>query len=473
MNYSIKQATVIGAGTMGAGIAAHLTNAGIRVHLLDIVPHELTEREKSEGLDLKSVMVRNRLAVQGLSRLQANPKLGFQSQESLDRVKIGNLEDNFEWVGDSDWVIEAVVEDLEIKQDLMRRIEDVRRPDSIVTTNTSGLPIDAIAKALSVEFASHFLGTHFFNPPPIMKLLEIIPGSQTDPQVLEFMVRFCREELNKGVVVCKDTPNFIANRIAAIQRSFDMEYVLEGGYLVEEADAVLGALVGRPKTALFRLGDLVGIDVSTKVGENLYGLIPEDPHRDLLLGARSVELRRKLIQANLLGRKSGAGFYKRVQTDGGEQFWGLDLDSIKHRQPITPQLPRLEHAWEIQDLAERIRFLISEEDRIGRLVWTSTRNALLYSAFCIPEISDSLLSIDRAMRWGYSWEKGPFELWDALGVEEVVQRASGEGEIVADWVGEMLGAGYTSFYSYEGSAKYEYSPLASEYQVVREDRPVL
>lgn len=469
MNYSIEQTTVIGAGTMGAGIAAHLANAGILVYLLDIVPHELTETEKSEGVDPKSMAVRNRLAIEGLERLKANPKVGFQSQESLDRVRIGNLEDNFEWVGESDWVIEAVIEDLGVKQDLMRRIEHARRPDSIVTTNTSGLPIDAIVEGLSDEFSKNFLGTHFFNPPPIMKLLEIIPGSRTDPQVLEFMVRVCREELGKGVVVCKDTPNFIANRIAAIQRSFDMEFVLEEGYLIEEADVVLGPLVGRPKTALFRLGDLVGIDVSTKVGENLHSLIPADPYRDLILGTRSTELRRKMIQANLLGRKSGAGFYKRVQIEGGVQFWALDLDSTEYREPVVPQIPRLDQALEIQDLTQRIRFLISEDDRIGRLVWASIRNALLYSAYCIPEISDSLLSIDRAMRWGYSWEKGPFELWDSLGVEEVVQRAREDGAIVADWVDEMLDAGFASFYANQNGDKYEYSPLSSDYQVVSDD----
>lgn len=468
MSHSIKHATVIGAGTMGAGIAAHLANAGIFIRLLDIVPHDLTEMEKSGGMDLNNMVVRNRLAIEGLERIKASPKGGFHSQESLDRVKIGNLEDNFEWVGTSDWVIEAVIEDLEIKQDLMRRIEEVRRPDAIVTTNTSGLPIDDIVKGLSVGFANNFLGTHFFNPAPIMKLLEIIPGSRTDPKVLDFMVRFCREELGKGVVVCKDTPNFIANRIAAIQRSFDMEFVLEEGYLVEEADAILGPLVGRPKTALFRLSDLVGIDVSTKVGKNLYSLIPTDPYRDLLIGVRSADLRRRMIQANLLGRKSGAGFYKRVQTGEGVQFWGLEVDSVEHRPPVVPQLPRLEKAWEIQDLAERIRFLISEEDRIGRLVWASIRNALLYSAYCIPEISDRLLSIDQAMRWGYSWIRGPFELWDSLGVEEITQRADRDGAFVADWVGEMLDAGHASFYSYQNGDKYEYSPLTSAYQVIEQ-----
>lgn len=473
MSFAIRRATVIGAGTMGAGIAAHLANAGISVYLLDIIPTELTQREKSRGLDLNNPTVRNRLASEGLGRVKLNPKTGFYTSKLIERVAIGNLEDNFEWVGISDWVIEAVVEDLGIKQALMKRIDEIRQPGSIITTNTSGLPIMDIAEGSSDDFARHFLGTHFFNPPRNMKLLEVIPGPKTDPRVLEFMIRFCEEALGKGVVVCKDTPNFIANRIAAIQRSFDMEYVLSAGYTVEGADAVLGPPIGRPKTALFRLGDLVGIDVSTRVGQNLYDLIPQDEYRELLVGERSVDLRKKMIDAHLLGRKTGGGFYKRVMTPEGMQFWGLDLESLEYREPLTPQIPRLDQAFQIQDLAKRIRFLISKDDRLGQLAWASLSNVLLYAAYTIPEISESLLSVDRAMRWGYSWEMGPFELWDALGVEEIVRRMEAQGLSVAAWAREMLDAGIESFYKFENGQRYQYSPVSSDYQVLPDDPRIL
>ncbi len=473
MSYSIKQATVIGAGTMGAGIAAHLANAGVSVYLLDITPTELTQKEKSSGLDLNHPMVRNRLASEGLGRVKASPTTGFYTQNLSDRVAIGNLEDNFEWIGVSDWVIEAVVEDLGVKQALMKRIDEIRQPGSIITTNTSGLPITEIAKGTSGDFTRHFLGTHFFNPPRNMKLLEVIPGLKTDPRVLEFVIRFCEEALGKGVVVCKDTPNFIANRIAAIQRSFDMEYVLTAGYTVEETDAVLGPIIGRPKTALFRLGDLVGIDVSTKVGQNLHELIPHDEYRELLVGERSVDLRKKMIDADMLGRKTGGGFYKRVKTPEGMQFWGLDFESLEYKEQLTPQIPRLDQAFQIQDLTERIRFLISKDDRLGQLVWASLRNALLYAAYTIPEITESLLSVDRAMRWGYSWELGPFELWDALGVEELVRRMEAEDQIVAEWVRDMLDAGIESFYKFENGLRYQYSPVSLNYQVILDDPRIL
>lgn len=464
MSYSIQQATVIGAGTMGAGIAALLANAGISVYLLDIVPSDLTKEEMSEGLDLENPQVRNRYARNGLERIMANPKIGLDSPELAERIGVGNLEDDFDWVADSDWVIEAIVEDLEIKQRLMKRIDGIRKPMSIITTNTSGLPIKDIVEGTSAEFSQHFLGTHFFNPPRIMKLLEIIPGINTDPALLDFMIEFCEERLLKGVVVCKDTPNFIANRIAAIQRSFDMEYAIKEGYSVEEADAILGPVIGRPKTALFRLGDLVGIDVSMKVGKNLYDLIPHDEFRELLLGEESLGIRERMIATNLLGRKTGSGFYQRVETQEGMQFWGLNLDTVEYRKPITPEFPRLEKANELEALPERINFLISGEDRLGQMVWASLSNVLRYAAYTIPEISESLVSVDRAMRWGYSWQMGPFELWDALGVGELVERIKSDGHGVAKWVTDMLDAGEPYFYKLEDGQRLEYSPVVLGFQ---------
>ena len=456
MGIFIRQATVIGAGTMGSGIAVHLANAGLDVFLLDIIPTHLTSEEEAKGLTLAAPEVRNRIATEGLARVQSSRSPNFFTPRAADRVKVGNLEDHFHRVAQADWVIEAVVEDLQIKQELMRRLEKVRRPGSLVSTNTSGLPLKQISAGLPEEFVRHFLGTHFFNPPRQMKLLEIIPGPQTDPEVLAFMMQFGEEVLGKGVVLCRDTPNFIANRIAGIQGAFDMDTIVSRGYTVEEADAILGPAIGRPSTAFFRLRDLVGLDVSNRVSENLYHAIPHDRFREILVRPAGLGLRKAMLERGWLGRKSGQGFYKEVKAKAGRQFWALDLHRLEYREPQEPDLPTLQKANEIPSLAERLRFLVNQEDRVGQLVWASISNLFAYAAHCVPEITQDVSAIDRAMRWGYAWELGPFEVWDVLGVAETLARMQANGIEVSGWVVDMLARGCSSFYGSDGAGQEHY-----------------
>jgi 3-hydroxyacyl-CoA dehydrogenase len=316
MSYSINRVAVIGAGTMGAAIAAHLANVGIPSYLLDIAPQELTPAEEKKGLTLDHPEVRNRIVNQGLERcLKARPA-NFYVKDDADLVTTGNLDDNFDWVGEADWIIEAIVERLDIKQQLMARIDEVRKPHAIVSTNTSGIPIHQIAEGRSASFQQHFLGTHFFNPPRYLKLLETIPHEKNPPELIEFFKEFGARVLGKGVVVCKDTPNFIANRMISIAGSYGINYALDQGYSFEEVDVITGPAIGRPKTATFRLNDLVGIDVMAHVARNLYDAIPHDPHREVLKHAKMSQLTEAMIEKRWLGNKTDQGFYKKTLAEG-------------------------------------------------------------------------------------------------------------------------------------------------------------
>ncbi len=470
MAYRIRRAAVLGAGTMGAAIAAHLANAGIPVLLLDIVPRELTEEEKKRGLTLQDREVRNRIARQGLERaLKARPA-AFFTPERAELVEVGNVEDDLPRIAEVDWVIEAVIERLDIKRQVMARVEALRGPHTIVSTNTSGIPLAQIAEGRSPEFQKHFLGTHFFNPPRYLKLVELIPGPGTDPELLKFMHQFLERDLGKRVVPAKDTPNFIANRLFSVHASFTMAYALEHGYTVEEVDALTGPLIGRPKTATFRLNDLVGIDVMDHVGRNLYAAIPHDEMRDWLVHPKLVRILETLLERKWLGNKAGVGFYKKVQEGGKKEYWALDLETLEHRPPQKPRFDSVKEAKGIEDLGERLRFLVAQEDRAGTFVRAVLYNLLSYAALRIPEIADTPLEVDRAIRWGFAHEMGPFEVWDALGVAETVERMEKEGFPVAGWVKEMLAAGHTTFYRREnGRVTAVYKPEAKEYVPVPEE----
>ena len=308
MTYKIEHAAVLGAGTMGAAIAAHLANAGVRSLLLDMVPSELTPDEEARGLSLKDEAVRNRIVQDGWDRcLEARPA-NLYSDRRADLVTLGNFEDDLDRIAEADWIIEAVVERLDIKHEILSRIEAVRRPDSIVSTNTSGLPIHKIAEGRGADFKAHFLGTHFFNPPRYLKLLEVIPLKETKPEILEFMAAFANERLGKGVIVCKDTPNFIGNRYFSIVNSFTLDYALENEYTVEEVDRLTGPLIGYPKTATYRLLDLVGIDVMGHVGDHLYPALEGDEFREVLQSTRIQAVVEEIVERGWLGRKTGQGF---------------------------------------------------------------------------------------------------------------------------------------------------------------------
>jgi 3-hydroxyacyl-CoA dehydrogenase len=469
VRYDIRRAAVIGAGTMGAGIAAQLANVGVCVDLMDVVPGELTPKERAKGLGLDHPQVRDRTARASLDRVQSGGSPGFYSPRFVARVRPGNIEDHLERVREADWIIEAIVEDLRAKQTLMQSIGELRRPGTIVSTNTSGLRLKDIADGLPDGFRRYLLGTHFFNPPRSMRLLEVIPCPETEPAVLDHMIRFGTEVLGKGVVVCKDTPNFIANRVSSVQGMFDMDYAVRHGYSVEEVDAILGSLIGRPKTAVFRLRDLVGLDISTQVAENLYRAIPQDAYRAILKAPAACKVRQGMIDRGLLGRKSGKGFYKAVETKGGRQFWALDLETLEYREPRRPDLSSIGEASELDDLSERLRLLVDRRDRAGQLVWASLKNCLLYAAYCLPEIADDVLAVDRALRWGYSWELGPFEIWDALGMAETAARMEAEGGELAGWVKDMLDRGEDRFYQRENGRVRYYDVSKQEYMDIPRD----
>lgn len=458
--YRINRAVVIGAGTMGAAIAAHLTNAGIRVTLLDIVPRELTEQERKDGLSLEDPAVRNRLAREGLqAALQSRPA-SFYTPRSAELITLGNLEDDFEAVAGADWVLEAVVENLGIKRDLMARIDEVRGEKTLVSSNTSGISITAMGEGRSPGFQKHFLGTHFFNPPRYLKLLEIIPTEHTLPEVVDFFKHFGEYRLGKGVVVCKDTPNFIANRMGFASGSYALHTILEQGLTVKEVDRLTGPLIGRPKTGTFRLIDLIGLDVWHHVGENLAEALPEDDQAMPYLASEPVaDLINTMLEKNWLGNKTGQGFYKKVVEEGEKDYWPLDLETKVHGPPEARQFDSVGKAKNEEDLGKRIQILLDAEDQAGEFIRRTTYQSLAYASHRIPEIADTPRPIDQAMKWGFGHEAGPFELWDQIGVAESLPAMQEAGFPAAGWVAEMVEGGQGTFYVYDrGRAAAVYHP---------------
>jgi 3-hydroxyacyl-CoA dehydrogenase len=435
MTRTITRAAVIGAGTMGGGIAAHFANAGIPVYLMDIEPKGVLERLKKH-----------------------KPPMFF-TPHTADLVTVGALNDD--WLREADWIVEAIFENMDAKHEIVARIDRARRPDSIVTSNTSGLPIAQVSAHATPDFKAHFLGTHFFNPPRYMKLLEVIPTADTRPEITSFVRDFAENRLGKSVVLCKDTPNFIANRLASVGGVSVSDYALEHGYTIEETDAIAGPLIGRPKTASFRLQDLVGLDVASSVASNLYGLIPDDESREVLASPRFEALRKSQMERGRLGDKTGQGFYKKdkkgIQT--------LDLNTGEYRERIEPDIPSLAEAAKIRSLPKRLAFVLQQDDKAGKLARHIVYDALGYASRRVPEISDDLVSIDRAVRWGFSHDLGPFELWDALGVQTTADAMEANGVAVASWVREMLTAGHQSFYR-DGTV---YDPASKSYVAVARD----
>jgi 3-hydroxyacyl-CoA dehydrogenase len=432
MSYFIKRVVVIGSGTMGGGIAAHVANAGLPVYLLDISPTIVSA---------------------SFERLKKSKPPAFFTPLTADLVTIGNLTDNFSWVAEGDWIVEAIVENLQAKRELVARIEQVRKPSSIVSSNTSGLPIAVIAAETSSDFKRHFLGTHFFNPPRYMKLLEVIPTADTDPRITEFIQKFAEDRLGKGVVICKDTPNFIANRYGSISGAMALEYILENGYTVEEADAIMGPLIGRARTGIFRLQDLVGLDVAVAVSENLYSLIEHDESREVLRNPTVRAVRSAQLERGRLGDKTAGGFYKKPAKGTKADIQSLDFETMEYRPRREPEIPSIAEAMKIEPLAQRLKFVLKQNDKAGALARHTIYNSLAYAARRIPEISDEIVNVDRAVRWGFSHELGPFEIWDALGVRETVANMERQKITIAPWVKEMLAAGQETFYRFEDAMK--------------------
>ena len=450
MPRSIERVAVLGAGTMGAAIAAHVANAGLPVLLLDIVPKEPSEAEAERGLTLQDRAVRDRIAREGFERIAKLKPASLMSVEARRLVEIGNLDDDLERLAEVDWIVEAVVERLDVKRALWERVDAVRRPGTLATTNTSGLPIEKIAAGRSEDFRRHFFGTHFFNPPRYMKLLEVIPGGEADPAAVDALAAFAAHHLGKGVVRCKDTPNFIGNRVLSIHGTFVMDWAIRNGYRFEEVDAITGPFLARPKTATFRLQDLVGIDIAWGVAQNLHDLIPEDPHRDILQAEAVTRVVGGLLERDRKGNKTGSGFYRRSKGKGGKPlFEVLDPKTFDYEPQQDVEFPCLAELGRVRDPGERLAALFDarfDDDRGAKLGRAVITHFLGYAAEVAPRTAYDLGSVDNAIRWGFSYALGPFELWDALGVDAAAEHMAAHGIEVAPWVREMRDAGGESFY---------------------------
>jgi 3-hydroxyacyl-CoA dehydrogenase len=459
MKRSIEKVVVLGAGTMGARIAAHVANAGVRCALLDIVPPELNADEKKRGLTLAAPEVHNRIVRAGLAAAAKSRPAAFFMRGLENRITTGNFEDDLKLCADADWIIEVVAENLEIKRALLDRVAEVRKPGTIVTTNTSGLPVNRIAEGFSQEWQEHWAGTHFFNPPRYLKLVEIIPGRATRPEVIETLSEFCDRRLGKGVVIAKDTPNFIGNRIGTFTMLNAIRLMGELGLSFEEVDACTGRALGWPKSATFRLADIVGIDVLLHVIRNIYDNIPGDESRELYRVPPLVE---ELAKRGWLGDKTGMGFYQRVKKAGGDsEILTLDPARMEYRPQQKARFASIEAGKQIEETRERLRALVApalegkDGDSAQKFVWGVLSGMCLYAARRVPEISDSIVDVDRAMRWGFGWELGPFETWDAIGVEPMARQLEKQGQALPPLISSLIASGKKTFYeSAAGVASY-------------------
>jgi 3-hydroxyacyl-CoA dehydrogenase len=443
MEKKIKKAAVLGAGVMGATIAAHLANVGIPSIMLDIVPGKLTPEEEKKGLNFQHLEVRNRFAILGKQNLLRARPAALAVSEFAGLIEVGNFEDHMARLAEVDWIIEVVVENLRIKQDLFKKVAAVRRPGTIVSSNTSGIPIKDICAGMNREFKQHFLGTHFFNPPRYMKLLEIIPLPDTLPEVAKFMADFGERILGKGIVYAKDTPNFIANRVGIFGMLLLIKTMAEEGYTIGEVDAITGPAMGRPKSASFRTTDLVGLDTFAHVAQNLYENAPKDEKREIF---KIPDFIQKMIENKWLGDKTGQGFYKRVTTEAGKETWVLDYKTMEYHPEQKVNFPSLDAAKAVPSGGNKIKALIYADDRGGQFAWKVISESLLYAARRIPEIADDIYNVDQAMKWGFNWELGPFETWDAIGVEESVGRMKKEGKELPPLVKTLLAKKKKTFY---------------------------
>ncbi|WP_047979615.1 3-hydroxyacyl-CoA dehydrogenase/enoyl-CoA hydratase family protein [Ornithinibacillus contaminans] len=451
MKRTIKRAAVLGSGVMGSGIAAHLANIGIPTLMLDIVPRELTDQEAKQGLTLADKAVRNRIATQGKQALLKQKPSPITSRASLDLIAVGNLEDDMEKLREVDWIIEVVVERLDIKKLVLEKVDQFRKTGAIVSSNTSGISVEAMAEGRSDDFQKHFLGTHFFNPPRYLKLLEVIPTKHTDPDILAFIKQFGEDELGKGVVEAKDTPNFIANRIGTYGLLITVREMLKGGYSIGEVDSVTGPLIGRPKSATFRTLDVVGLDTFIHVARNVY---------DQVDGAKKEvfdvpEFMVKMQENGWLGAKSGQGFFWKKKGKDGSTILELNPETLEYEDRKKLKSPAVELAKQAKGSRNKLKALVSARgDRAGDLIWSILKPALLYSAELVGEIADDILAIDQAMKWGFGWEIGPFETWDAIGLKASVERMQQEGETIPDWVLKLIEDGNESFYKTDNENVY-------------------
>jgi 3-hydroxyacyl-CoA dehydrogenase len=435
IKFNIQNVLILGSGVMGSQIAAHCINAGLKVKLLDLKSDDPKRPNKAAEEN-----------IQKLTKMNPAP---LALPDWAERITPGNFEDHLQWVKDADWVCEVIVERMDIKKNMMAKLEKIRRPGTIVSSNTSGLPISQISEDVSDEFKAHFLGTHFFNPPRYMKLLEIIPTKKTDDAVVDYMTGFCEKILGKGTVLCKDTPNFIANRIGVFSMAAMMPWFFDGKFRAEEIDFLTGTLTGYSKAATFRTADMAGLDVINHVAENLYPAIPDDERREVFKLPDSFK---DMVEKGAHGNKKGHGFYKKVKVDKGNEYHVVDPETLEYEKQEDVSFESADKAKkEYKTPGERLKFLVNQDDKAGKFLWEIHCDLLLYSANRIPEITESVEAIDRAMQWGFNWELGPFQRWDAIGVEDSVKRMEKEGRTVPESVKKMLKSGRKSFYKDDGS----------------------
>ena len=464
MKRIIKKVAVLGSGIMGSRIACHFANIGMEVLLLDIVPRELSPEEQAKGLTLDNKAIRNRIVNSALdTAVKSNPS-PIYSKKVINRISTGNFEDNMKDIAACDWTIEVVVENLDIKKKVYDEVEKYRKPGTLITSNTSGIPIHLMAEGRSEDFQAHFCGTHFFNPPRYLRLLEIIPTPKTNPEVVNFLMHFGDKFLGKTTVLCKDTPAFIANRVGVYSIMALLHLVEKMDLTVEEVDKYTGPALGRPKSATFRTTDVVGLDTMINVANGLSQNLPDDKAHDLFQLPAYVK---KLQENKWLGDKTQQGFYKKVKGEGGKsEILALDLKTFEYKAQQKIKSATLEATKTVENLRERMRVFAKGTDKAGEFFRTSFFGLFEYVSDRIPEISDELYRIDDAMRAGFGWELGPFEVWDALGIQEAVDGMKKYGHDAAPWVHEMLEAGHPSFYKVEDGVKKYYDIPSKSYKAV-------
>lgn len=458
MSRRIKKVAVLGSGVMGSGIACHFANIGLEVLLLDIVPFDLSEEEKGNPV------ARNRIVDTALKTAIKSKPAPLYDKSFASRITTGNFDDDFEKIKDCDWVIEVVIERLDIKKQIFEKVDQYRRPGSLVTSNTSGIPIHMMAEGRSEDFRAHFCGTHFFNPPRYLRLFEVIPTEDTKEEVINFFMNYGDVYLGKQTVRCKDTPAFIGNRVGVYSMAKIYQLTTALGLRIEEVDRLTGPVIGRPKTGSFRLGDLVGLDTAAKVIEGIRTNCPNDEQASALIVPKYQQF---LLDNKFLGNKSGQGFYKKTKdAQGKKQILALNLESLEYEPSIKPDLASLKAAKNIDSLPKRIQHMFDAEDKGGQLIRQSFLGLFAYVSNRIPEITDDLYSIDDALKAGFAWEMGPFEYWETIGISKGIELAEAQGETVADWVKEMVAAGNESFYKREKGARKYYDIPSQSYKAI-------
>jgi len=463
MNRKIKKVTVLGSGVMGSAIACHFANIGCSVLLLDMVPRELTDTESKKGLSLEDKSVRNRLVNDFLKASLKSKPSPIYHQSFASRIETGNFDDDFEKIATCDWVIEVVVERLDIKKIIFDKVDKYRKPGTLVSTNTSGIPIHMMLEGRSEDFKKHFCGTHFFNPPRYLRLLEIIPSPETASEIVDFHMDYGARFLGKKTVLCKDTPAFIANRVGVYSIMSLFHLVEEMDMTVDEVDKLTGPALGRPKSATFRTCDVVGLDTLVHVANGVRENCPKDEENDQFKLPAYIN---KMVENGWLGSKSKQGFYKKEVNDGKKEILSLNLKTLEYEPKSKVNFPILAQTKAIEDLAERTKMLFADKGKAGEFYRKAFAGLFAYVTNRMPEISDELYKIDDALKAGFGWELGPFETWDILGLKRFLEVVKANGKTVAPWIEEMLSNGQESFYKVENGIRKFYDQSSGSYKTI-------